>query len=94
MTYRMLASLVCAVALSAPMLATAQGGRDAGAIAALKERQARAERQRANVASKLSAADRQELREQEQRVQRLIDRLESGRTVSPQEIDEAFGLSR
>ena len=92
MKYRILACVVCAIALGIPAVVGAQG--DPGAAAALKERQARVARQRADVATKLSAADHALLREQEKRVQELIDRLEAGKQVSPREIDEALDLSR
>ena len=93
MKYRILACLVFTIALGAPTLVGAQGSRDPGAVAALKERQAKVTRQRSHVATKPSAADRRELRELDARVRKLIERLEAGEAVSAQEIDEAFGLS-
>ena len=96
MMSRTIAFLVGAILLSGPLLASSAWAEQthSAAIADLKKRQAAEERQRANVATKLSAADSQQLSKQRARVQELIDRMEAGQEVSPDEIDRALGLSR
>ena len=93
MMVRTIAFLVGAILLSGPMLASAQQHGQSAAIADLRKRQSNVERQRANVATKLSAADYQRLGRQRARVQALIDRMEAGQSVSPDEIDRALGLT-
>ena len=96
MTSRVIACLVGAIVLSGPLLASSARAEQthSAAIADLKKRQAAVERQRANVATKLSAADYQQLSQERVRVQELIDRMEAGQEVTPDEIDRALGLSR
>lgn len=94
MMVRTIAFLVGAILLSGPMLASAQTQQDqSAAIDALKKRQSNVERQRTPVATKLSAMDYQRLSRQRARVQALIDRMEAGQSVSPDEIDRALGLA-
>jgi hypothetical protein len=96
MMSRTIAFLVGAILLSGPLLASSVRAEQthSAAIADLKKRQAAVERQRANVATKLSAADSQQLSKQRARVQELIDRMEAGQDVTSDEIDRALGLSR
>ena len=96
MMSRTIAFLVGAILLSGPLLASSARAEQthSAAIADLKKRQAAGERRRANVATKLGAADSQQLSKQRTRVQELIEHMEAGQEVTPDEIDRALGLSR
>ena len=90
MTARTIALLVGAFLLSGTTVASAQGQDKSSAPSSL-ERRAEVARQH-NLGRKLTASDYRQLSQQRARVQKLIDRLEAGQSVTPQEMDRAVAL--
>ena len=94
MTSRTIASLlVGAILLSGAAVASAQGQDRGASVAALEKRRAEVVRQHTR-GRKLTASDYRQMSQQRARVQELIDRLEAGQSVTPQEMDRALALPR
>lgn len=92
MSNRTIAYFVGALLLSGPMTAGAEGQARAEDIGAVKQRYAEV-LGRTPVATKMSAADYQRLRQQRREVDALVARMEAGRPVSTEEIDRVLGLT-
>ena len=83
-----IAILVFGVLLSAPALAGTQGKSDDKNLRVAElERRAEALRQRFNHQPKVSASERSEFSREQREIRKMIERLESGETVEPSEME-------
>lgn len=88
MKYSLIAILVSGVLLSGPALAgTQQQSDDQKVRVSELERRADALQSRINRTPKVSASERSELSRQQREIRRMIERLESGGAVDPQEME-------